>query len=388
LIDHLVSLNLTWSLRAGNLDSQDQEKVDKYQLFYKTNLTQTLGLIRSLLTRINFRYLTVSAAGINASSGVFRLVGNEIGNRIASYASGFGSILISTNGIAAHQPDIPAAFKELLEYDKEILQQAILFAKQDFQLRIEGADKAQYQVISSSKVHQNLAAEVLIPLNIEYDAAALGMHYLFNDAIEWLLETIEFILHNSNRIVVVRQHPAERHAYCKSDLDIGDILSKRFGNHDCFHFISAEEKINTYDLLNSASIVLPFVSTVGVEAAGLGKTVLISGNSYYSDLGFVWSAQSKKEYFNLLLKGLKGDLPFFPDQEKKAWLCYYLTQVCNRVWTVFTPQSSDFKKWCNLEPIDLFKSPEVRDILKSIDKNIPLALIRHQRNLEEGIFLS
>jgi hypothetical protein len=124
-------------------------------------------------------------------------------------------------------------------------------------------------------------------------------------------------------------------------------------------------------------VVLPFVSTIGIEAAALGKTVLISGASYYADLGFVWSARSREEYFDLLRQALRGELPLKPDQAERAWICFYLTAVSNRVWTEFTPHPSDFWRWCQRSPDDLLKDQTVQHILTAIDQNIPLALVRH-----------
>jgi hypothetical protein len=179
--------------------------------------------------------------------------------------------------------------------------------------------------------------------------------------------------------VIVRQHPSERRALQRSRLDIGAILQDRFGDDPRCRFVRADDALNTYTLLASARLVLPFVSTIGIEAAAIGRPVLVSGASYYADLGFVWSAGSRDEYFDLLRRGVLGDLPPLVDQSNRAWICYYLSAVRNRIWTDFTPQPDDFWTWCRRPPDALFAEPEVSSMLEAIDTDVPVALLRHWR---------
>ena len=222
-------------------------------------------------------------------------------------------------------------------------------------------------------------------MNVEHDAAALGRHVTFADTMEWILEVTDFVLeHTSNASVVVRQHPAERKPNEGSQFPIRRVLSERYGSEPRVVFISAAEPVNTYDLVSEAAMVLPYVSTIGIEAAALGKPVLVSGQSCYSDLGFVRTAASRGEYFELLRRGLNADLELLPDQVEKALLCYYLTPVCNRIWTQFTPQPRDFWRWQKASPPNLYADAAVSDILTSLDENTPPALVRHRRLVLAG----
>ena len=145
--------------------------------------------------------------------------------------------------------------------------------------------------------------------------------------------------------VVVRQHPSERRPGQRSRLDLAGVLRDRFGQDPRYSFVAADDPVSSYDLLDSVDLVLPFTSNIGIEAAALGKTVLVAGASFYADLGFTWSATSRDEYLALLRRGLLGDLPPWPEQEERAWLCYYLVAVRNRIWTDFTSHPDDFWSW-------------------------------------------
>ena len=130
-------------------------------------------------------------------------------------------------------------------------------------------------------------------------------------------------------------------------------------------FVAADDPVSSYDLLRAARLVLPFVSTIGIEAAALGKPVVISGACYYADLGFVWSAGSREEYLDLLHRGLHGKLTLRSDQVERAWLCYYLTAVRNRVSTDFTPHPDDFWTWSQRPFPSLLSDPAVVDIFEA-----------------------
>ena len=123
-------------------------------------------------------------------------------------------------------------------------------------------------------------------------------------------------------------------------------------------------------------------STVGIEAAALGKPVLAAGDSYYANLGFVYAAGSPQEYFDLLQQGMQGQLSVLPAQQEKAYIGYYL-RLCNQIWTDFTPDMPEFWKWSKRSPEELFADPVVTDILDAIDHNQPIALLRHHRRLKE-----
>ena len=157
-----------------------------------------------------------------------------------------------------------------------------------------------FQMLPAGKSSRYADGCVLIPLNVEWDTAALGRHVHFKSTTEWLISTIGAVLEQNAGPVVVRQHPSERRPLQRSKLDVAALLRESFGQDPRCQFVAADDPVSSYDLLRAARLVLPFVSTIGIEAAAMGKPVLIAGACYYTDLGFVWSAGSREEYFDLL----------------------------------------------------------------------------------------
>jgi hypothetical protein len=375
-IDSLVKQNVTWILRGRPAVDSDRS----LEAECAASLERSVGLIRGLLRRVPLAGMVVPG-GIYSSSCAFLRAAAERHVPVTTYDSRIGAAALCHDGIAAQQQDIPAAFQQLWPAGPQERAAMVRSAQREHALRTEARDLAQFQATRADGTSHD--AHVLLPLNVDFDSAALGRHYLFPDTITWVTETIAHILGRSAASVVVRQHPSERRAVERSRLDMGRILLDRFGGDSRLRFVAAEDPVSTYDLLRSASLVLPFVSSIAMEAAALAKPVVISGRCYYSDLGFVWSPGSRDEYFDLLARGLAGRLPLLEDQAERAWLCYYLTQVCNRLWTSFTPQPPDFWTWVRRRPEDVFADPPVSDIFTSLNERIPASLVRHAR-LQRG----
>lgn len=377
VIQHLTALNYQWSLRGGEPTPQSEGR----QSEIAASLTHTLGLIRGLAARARFEYLLVPG-GIYGASSLFDWVGRDNQLRVATYDTGVGWVTICPNGVAAQHFDIPRAFDALEQESAATQAWARAQAEQELARRRAGRDAARYQRVASGGAASD-TAEILIPLNVEWDASALGRHTIFADGLDWLTATIAFILEQSAKSVAVRQHPAEQDEPGVIRADLEGKLRARFGDTLRLQFIRADAAVNTYDFLDAAELVLPFVSTVGMEAAAMEKIVLLAGSPYYGDLGFVHTPQTRAEYFALLARGLARELPLLPDQRQRALLCYYLSTLGNCVWTEFTPQPDDYWKWCSRATREVLNEAAVQDVLLAIDENQPLALVRHWRKYNE-----
>ncbi len=369
-----AKLNRTWLTRAADVEDQP---IDLSAGLFEP-MAATLNHIRGMLTAQPFAYLVVPG-GIYGSSALLRHAAAQHGVRVATYDANLGVMQVSVDGLAAQQTDLPRAYAALQQLPAADQLALVSLAKQSLARRRAGSDRAQYQVAAGSSLP--LTADVVLPLNVEHDAGALGLHHIFENTGAWVRAAVGTVLADSQATIIVRQHPAERRANERSRFPVRALLEETFGQHPRLRFVSAEENINTYDLIQAARLILPFVSTIGIEAAALARPVLMGGASCYANLGFTWTAATADEYQQLLRRGLAGDLGLKPNQTHNAWLAYYLTPICNRVWTEFTPQPPDFWKWCPQPPAALFAQPAVADLLTALDQNQPLSLVRHARRL-------
>jgi hypothetical protein len=374
-VDRLTQQNVTWVLRGALPTQEEFDVVERI----RQSLTESEPLIKGALNGINLDCLVVPG-GVYGTSGLFLHEAAAHGWRVATFDTDRRIAQICVSGVAAQNGDIPTAFHALWDSGPSAWHRAVEVAEAEFRDRCETRDEYGFQVTPASSSVDGTEGCILIPLNVEWDTAALGRHEAFESTADWLVSTVGELLALDAGPVVVRQHPSERRKLQRSHLDVASLLRSRFGGDPRWRFVAAEDQISSYDLLRSARLVLPYVSTIGIEAAAMAKPVLISGQCYYGDLGFVWSAASRDEYFELLRRGLRGELPLRPGQVERAWLCYYLTAVANRLSTDFTPHPDDFWTWCQQPPSSLISDPVVSDILKAIDTGVPISLLRHARS--------
>lgn len=374
-VQSLRDQNAMWHLRGAPPTRADVALVNDIG----ASLERSLPFVRAALDRDDLD-LVVVPGGVYGTSGLFRVVAGERQIRVATFDADLHVAQVCVDGVAAQTEDLPQAFDALWSSGTETRNEAIAIAREEFQRRVDGTDRYGFQAVPARTGRRSeVDVDVLIPLNIEWDTAALGKQVHFDSTADWVTAAVETILELDTGIVAVRQHPSERRPLQSSKLDIASILRERFDDDPRCRFIAADDPVNTYDLLHSARLVLPYVSTIGIEAAAIGKPVLVSGTSYYSNLGFVWSAASREEYFDLLRRGVMGELEPLPDQSDRAWAAYYLAAVRYRIWTDFTPQPDDFWRWCRRSPDAIFVDPDVSVVLEAIDRNIPVPWLRHGR---------
>ena len=313
VIDRLTDQNVSWVLRGAAPTGDDRHVVEQI----RSSLTRSLPLIRSVLDRAKVDCLVVPG-GVYGTSGLFLHEAKARGCRVATFDTDRRIAQICVDGVAAQNGDIPMAFHSLWNADRHVRQTAVQVAMAELRDRSANCDDYGFQVLPATKSGQYPDGCVLIPLNVEWDTAALGRHTHFESTADWLISTVGAVLGQDAGPVVVRQHPSERRPLQRGRLDVAALLHRRFGDDPRCRFVAADDPVSSYDLLRSARLVLPFVSTIGIEAAAIGKSVLISGACYYADLGFVWSAGSREEYFDLLQRGVSGNLTLRPDQAERA----------------------------------------------------------------------
>lgn len=164
---------------------------------------------------------------------------------------------------------------------------------------------------------------VLICPNVPFDAGYGTLNTVFSTMKEWLLETIKFILNNSDLFVIVRAHPAEdREGFGNEKTDI--IIKNANINSDRLIVISSSSTINTYELMNKCYFSSVYSSTTGVEIAMSGKLVVAGANIYHSRVGISKGASDLGNYIKILKQLINGSIKKTDDDVYAATLVYFL----------------------------------------------------------------
>ena len=124
----------------------------------------------------------------------------------------------------------------------------------------------------------------------------------FRDFLDWLEETLGVAVRNTRVSWLFRAHPCDEHY---GGIKLTDLMSshKRYS-----HIRIAPREWNGSSVLDAVDGVITYHGTVGIEAAALGKPVLVADVGWYHDAGFVKWPRSRQEYLDDLAKEWWKDL--------------------------------------------------------------------------------
>jgi hypothetical protein len=112
---------------------------------------------------------------------------------------------------------------------------------------------------------------------------------------DWLHETLSLAEAHADVDVVVRIHPAEASATTRER--VADRLAETWPHLPRnVRVILPEDALRAVELFDAADLVCVYNSSVGIEAAIHGKTVLVSGNPHYRARGFTCDIESRASY--------------------------------------------------------------------------------------------
>lgn len=380
-IQRLAHLNTVWAMRGETLAAEHQP----FTRLCESQLAAAQPRIAQLVRPATFDLLFIPG-GVYGTSGLWTALARAANIRVSSFdAGGYLTVMLACDGIACQLQDIPVAFRQLkqrIALQPTEQQLAMTTGLAEMNKRRQGVDAFASQVKGGHGGDARYDGAVLLALNSSWDAAALGLHTVFKDNTDWIVQTVRFLLEHTSVPVIVRQHPAERLEIARTTDDYGSLLQQHFGNHPRLHFIAAQETINSYALLERVAAVVVYTSTIGTEAAALGKPVITPSSSYYSGLGFVWQCQDLASYQACLRRAAERQLVLTEAMRIDAQLCYYLTQCCNWVFTPFNP--SDFQDWSVIDAEQLNVDTQVQRILESIQDNVPVATLNHRARVAEA----
>jgi len=336
--------------------------------------------VRNLLEEGRFEWLLLPG-GVWATSGIYAGVAAELGISITTYDSGPGALFLGHDGVAAHFPDIAPVFKRVtatIRQDAGEIHWMAEAARRQLEVRMGGNDEYRLQPIAASSGNAH-AWDIIVPLNLRWDSAALCRRNLFKDVTDWLSQLLTWAEAHPAVRMAIRQHPCERLVDFRGTDDFSTLVAKHPALEGRVRFISAHEQVNTYDMIAGAKVVLPFTSRVGIEAAILGKPVILAAKCYYGGCGFTTNPASPAEYFDAIERAIDGRLSVSEEARQMALVTYYLAECCLELKTNFTPAPTDFAQWVSQPPEEIWAREENRDLLDAMLTREPLASIRYRR---------
>lgn len=164
---------------------------------------------------------------------------------------------------------------------------------------------------------------VLLAANVIGDSLTLGRQVFSENMTDWLLQTARYFEQHPEVQFVIRIHPGERYIQGPSVADVIRQALPELPEH--VRLVAFDDAINTYDLIQVASLGLVYTTTTGLEMAMSGLPVVVAGETHYRGRGFTRDPQTWDEYFATLNDRLErtrlpGGLPRLSAAElERAW---------------------------------------------------------------------
>ena len=320
-----------------------------------------------LLETLRAEHLVVPG-GLWGLAGIYRHAAQRLGIPITTFDSGTGLLALSHIGVTAHNEDVATAWREFLPRvlaDSALRERVTGAARQSLDSRIHGRDRSKLQT-TAHDVDSAPPCDLLIPLNFRMDAAAMLRQRVFRGVEDWLTAILDWLEQRPGVTAVIRQHPCERNDRLKGSDDWSEFLTARPALADRVRYVSAHEPLNTYSLLLKCKAVLPYTSRVGVEAGLLGIPAIVATHSYYSETDFVFRAEDRARFGQLLDRAVHGELKVSEEQQASAALVYTLIEECSLLRTPFTPGIENFRTWVKV-PRERFEQLDyVSDFLTAL----------------------
>ena len=193
--------------------------------------------------------------------------------------------------------------------------------------RVWGKSKRLWQYVSAQGAEQTRKAlglderpVVLLAANVLGDSLTLGRNIFAESMSEWITRTVQYFARRPDVQLVIRIHPGEK--IVPQAKSMGTVVHEALSDIPShIHLIGALDNVNTYDLIEIASLGLAYTTTVGVETAMNGIPVISCGDTHYRGRGFTIDPNSWEEYFSTL-ENVLSDLPahrLTEQQIAKAW---------------------------------------------------------------------
>jgi hypothetical protein len=179
-----------------------------------------------------------------------------------------------------------------------------------FEERINHVDPANLQFTGGQKAGLSIDRDSVAPLVVYFSSSGDEIAELDLDWSEFFtdqphaLVTLSTACRERGFDLVVRTHPHARIKPAEDNLDWASAVKVA----DPALHLDQHSSVDSYALMREAAVVVTYGSTTGVEAAYLGRPVIVMGPSAYDELGCAVRPRTPAELGELLAGTVPSDL--------------------------------------------------------------------------------
>jgi hypothetical protein len=220
----------------------------------------------------------------------------------------------------------------------------------------------------------------IVPIftNVIFDTSQPHANTVFADMFEWLDMALDVIRAYPDTLFVIRAHPDELRVR-KASRETVEAWAEASGavREPNVIFVSPQEALSSYELIERSKFVMVYNSTIGLEAVIMGAAVLCAGKARFTQYPTVFFPQSVEEVRKVMEEFLEAENIEIPTEFKRnarRFLYYQLFRTSLPFGEFLEPSVRTTQT--------RLKSFELDELFYSESMNVILAGL-----LEEGQFL-
>ncbi len=150
---------------------------------------------------------------------------------------------------------------------------------------------------------------VLVLTNVCWDSAVCSRGDGFGGYLSWLSAVLDEARQRPETDFVLRVHPGEARLQFDPTLDRTEDWLAEQAPPSNLRVVGAEDPESSYELMAAATAGLVYVTSAGLEMAGLGKPVITCGRVHYAGRGFTVDAADAQDLTRQLDQALTVPCP-------------------------------------------------------------------------------
>ncbi|MFH2038782.1 MAG: hypothetical protein ABIJ65_05040, partial [Chloroflexota bacterium] len=157
----------------------------------------------------------------------------------------------------------------------------------------------QMKALDTSFLEKAAQFKQIVPVftNVIFDTSQPHSNVIFQDMFAWLDQVLELIRCHPETLFVLRAHPDEKRAGKLSQESVSSWVAEHGANELAnVVFVDSLEYISSYELIELSKFIMIYNSTIGLEAAIMGKIVLSAGRSRFTSYPIVYFPGSPEAY--------------------------------------------------------------------------------------------
>lgn len=212
--------------------------------------------------------------------------------------------------------------------------------------------------------------------NVLWDAASAQREIAFPNAVDWVLETIEWFTRHPDRQLVVKIHPAE--IVIGTNQPFANEISSRFpALPPNIRLVEPQEKVNSWSFSRIATAGLVHTSTPGMELPLEGVPCIVVSRTHYRGKGFTIDVDSRNQYFYLLETFDASQAPTPEMREYALRYAHLLFERYHLPWDfLYEASFGNYTAFKFRSDDELLRHPTVQVVVRGIEEQIDFLLPR------------